>query len=151
MNLRTASGYTSLHLAVKSGYIECIKLLLSLGANVNLCIEAENLNGATALFLAVKTNQSIDIINLLIAEGADVDMVDSEHVSPFQIASFCGNVDASKALMEAGAIITVEDVRVSELRGHLELVKMVRKSRGKPTNGEYPAKKCGKGLFARFF
>ncbi len=60
-------GSTAMGLAVRSGHDEAVQLLLDLGADVN----APSTAGFTPLLIAVFTGQSPDLVETLLAAGAD--------------------------------------------------------------------------------
>jgi ankyrin repeat protein len=61
-----AGGFTPLLFAVRSGHLECVRILLAAGANVNDTLP----NGAAALMLAV-SNAHYELGALLLDKGAD--------------------------------------------------------------------------------
>lgn len=66
---RGESKDTPLMRAVIKGYYRCVKILLSLGARINL----QNKEGDTALHLASEREGRAKIINLLLQNGANID------------------------------------------------------------------------------
>ena len=79
-------GYTPLHLAIRRGIEEIIKLLLSKGANVN----AEAKDGRTSLHFATQMGR-IKIVEYLLKCGANVNVVciseGSESYTPLHLAT----------------------------------------------------------------
>ena len=60
-------GSTALGIAVRSGQTEAVEVLLSAGADV----DATSDSGNTALLLAVYSDQSVEMVTMLLAAGAD--------------------------------------------------------------------------------
>jgi uncharacterized protein len=65
-------------------------------------------NGQTALHLAAM-NGKVDILTILIARGADVNVQDENGITPLMLAARDGRVEAVQALVAQGAKITVQD------------------------------------------
>jgi hypothetical protein len=106
-----------LTLAIESGNIDIIRLLLQHGANTNL---VDDVYDIPPLLLACKINRfknnqerypskiKLDIIRILLENGANVNM---EYKSNIPLLALCSSdlisVDMLKALIEAGADITL--------------------------------------------
>nr|CAD7409340.1 unnamed protein product [Timema poppensis] len=104
-------GRTPLHLAVKGGFLDCVKLLIEAGADTNVKDE----KGITPVLLAGAGVQPNDanaieryetIVKLLIEAGADVNVrnVDSG-TTPLHHAAILRSVVATQYLLDAGAIL----------------------------------------------
>jgi ankyrin repeat protein len=65
-------------------------------------------NGQTALHIAAM-NGKVDILTVLIARGAKVDVQDDQGITPLMLAAKDGRVEAIQALIAQGAKITVQD------------------------------------------
>jgi ankyrin repeat protein len=65
-------------------------------------------NGQTALHIAAM-NGKVDIVTILIARGANVNIQDDQGVTPLMLASKTGKVDAVKALIAQGAKLEAQD------------------------------------------
>jgi ankyrin repeat protein len=65
-------------------------------------------NGMTALHIAAM-NGKVDIITVLIARGANVNIQDEQGVTPLMLASKDGKLDAVQALIAQGAKLDVQD------------------------------------------
>jgi ankyrin repeat protein len=92
-------GTTALSVAVNTGNIDVVKLLLDYGANVNI----QDINGFTVIFSAAIKN---DILKLLITAGADVNIQDKYGKTAL---FFFENIDNLRLLIEAGAILDIQD------------------------------------------
>ena len=69
---------TPLHYACFENSLECVELLLDLGADVN----SVDINGKSVLTYAVNSN-NVKIINLLLINGADINIKDIEGKTPY--------------------------------------------------------------------
>lgn len=79
-------GQTALHVAVLWGHVDCVKVLLELGANVNA---ANSIMGFTPLHTVlsspkVANETKEEITNLLIDAGANVGMEDRDRKCPIE-------------------------------------------------------------------
>lgn len=103
VNDKTESGNTALHLACSRGHKATIKSLLRAGADTK---EINN-NANTALHLIVDCGGSnvdiVDIIEILIDNGANVDSKNSLGNTPLHHAAKNGNKAAVKSLIARGA------------------------------------------------
>ena len=95
--------------------VACVADLLEAGATVNLT----GLNDQTALHLAVPYDEYGDIVDLLIAAGADVNAVDDGLESPLEYAAELGCAAMVKKLISAGAIYLDDALRLAVSRGRL--------------------------------
>lgn len=82
-----------------SGNIPIMRLLLELGADVNLRTQSE---GDTALHIAVM-NSNIEMVRALLAGGAEVNATDRLLRTPLLRASGIGNLQIMQTLVSAGA------------------------------------------------
>ncbi|KAJ8674387.1 hypothetical protein QAD02_005649 [Eretmocerus hayati] len=112
VNVRDFTGKTSLHLAVSENNVELTKILLDVGAKINVFNE----DGHTPLHLCTSITK-FDLMKLLISRGANVNAVDddAEHYKsevsyPLHMAVRDGNEEAIKYLIEKGARVDVFDL-----------------------------------------
>ncbi len=103
-------GLTPLHYAARSGYSECVKLLIKAGANVNYAPGREKV---TPLHSALRDNQ-IECVKLLLAAGADKNKADLYGNTPLHWAG--GHEECMNLLLEAGA-----DMNKSNIDGNTPL------------------------------
>jgi len=79
------------------------KSLLLEGADVNARDPRSPLNdGATALTIAAETG-AVEVLRLLLAQGADIDARSASGWTPLMRACNAGQVETARALLEAGA------------------------------------------------
>jgi len=72
------SGQTALHFAADRGSIDCLKLLIATGANVN----AVDCDGIGVLQTALSAGASVESVKILLEAGADPDACDIDGLSP---------------------------------------------------------------------
>ncbi|XP_034942423.1 serine/threonine-protein phosphatase 6 regulatory ankyrin repeat subunit B-like [Chelonus insularis] len=106
VNLQDESRRTALHLAIQSECLPIIELLLCNGMDVNLKDELEK----TALHLASeKPNMTVKIIKSILNLTNDIDAKDVLGKTAVHYAVLNNNVDTLKCLLEAYAVINIED------------------------------------------
>ncbi|KAK6543335.1 hypothetical protein TWF694_000087 [Orbilia ellipsospora] len=98
-----------LQLAVQENKYDAAKLLIELGANVN----ARNLDGWSSLHEAAFVGDNVEMIRLLLDNGADIDGLTAESVSPLNSAIIGGNKMVLRELLDRGA-----DVHLRNTKGH---------------------------------
>lgn len=89
---------TPLHLAVEAGEVECAKLLLSAGADVNIL----DFDKRSALHLALE-QQEQELVELLVQSGANVNQTSQDFVSPLHFVAQRGPGAVMKLLLDKGA------------------------------------------------
>ncbi len=105
--LRNHGGKHGLiHGAVAGGDFNAVKQFLEEGIEVDLRIENEV--RPTPLHSAVMYNQ-VDIVKLLIVEGADVNAKTEKEVTPLMYAAFGGSMELVELLIGEGADVNAED------------------------------------------
>ena len=121
-------GHTPLHVAAWQDHRDCVRVLLTSGAD----LEVRDVNGDTALALAA-TEPVPEVVRALVRAGADVEAVNAYGQTPLIRAATEGQAATATALIEAGADTlrcdhqqrTALDRARSE--GHRELVKLLRR------------------------
>jgi uncharacterized protein len=91
---------TPLSQAVVSDHIECVQLLLRLGA----CVDQVGRENDTALLAAVHHRRD-DIALYLLCWGADVNLMNTSGATPLYAAALTGNTSMFETLLEYGADI----------------------------------------------
>ena len=105
INVQDKYGYTPLHYAAMYDNDVAVKSLLECGANFSVrCF----VNKLSPLHLAAERDDP-DIIDILIAAGADVNCVDRYGATPLHYAACEGIADVTEALLRNGADINVVD------------------------------------------
>ncbi|XP_019619312.1 PREDICTED: transient receptor potential cation channel subfamily A member 1-like isoform X3 [Branchiostoma belcheri] len=82
-NFRTAAGDTLLHLAVRTGDVELVQILLDVG---QMDVNVPGQDHRTALHIAVNSND-IDMVSVLLDHNADIDLQDIYSMSPLTLAA----------------------------------------------------------------
>ncbi len=99
---------TSLHNACLRGHKEIVKILLS--SDVSSSINAQNEFKETPLLVACHKG-FIDIAEMLIKAGADVNITDNHIQTPLHVASMHGHTNIIKLLIAANANIHARDIK----------------------------------------
>eukprot|EP01102_Stenamoeba_stenopodia_P002021 TRINITY_DN1180_c0_g1_i1.p1 TRINITY_DN1180_c0_g1~~TRINITY_DN1180_c0_g1_i1.p1 ORF type:complete len:236 (-),score=40.07 TRINITY_DN1180_c0_g1_i1:132-839(-) len=97
-----SSWHIAIHEGAKQRNIECLKLLIKHGANINVT----DANGASALHKAVGTasisfdSENVEVVQFLIHNGADCSLKDRLGTSPLHLAARYGQIKIVQILME---------------------------------------------------
>jgi ankyrin repeat protein len=97
VNARSATGATALMWSATD--LAKVRLLVDRGADVNV----ESDSGRTALLLAAMSDQSADIVKLLLGRKANAKAVDKEGTTTTLAAAFGNDTATLQQLLEAGA------------------------------------------------
>ncbi|ORM41091.1 26S proteasome non-ATPase regulatory subunit 10 [Babesia sp. Xinjiang] len=115
VNLADKKGWTAIHIAVSKNYADVARVLIDGGADIfallkHKCAPARLMDvySPAIHFAAIKGN--IEITELLLAQGATVNDVDSANMTPLHYAAFRPNTDYVRFLLEKGAVVDVRDV-----------------------------------------
>jgi ankyrin repeat protein len=108
VNAKARSGATPLHVAASTTKDPTnIQVLLNAGAD----LEARS-NGRTPLYSAIKCKRPkcSGVVEVLIANGAEVEVRNEAGTTPIHFASILGKGDSIKSLIAAGANIMAKDM-----------------------------------------
>jgi ankyrin repeat protein len=94
-------GLTALHCAANSGYADCVKLCIKMGANVN----ARSIGGLTPLHIPLFEGHA-NVVRALLDAGAIVDAADDDGWTPLHYAIRDNCVDAARLLIDGGAKVS---------------------------------------------
>jgi ankyrin repeat protein len=97
VNPENIDKWTPLHEAAKLGLTEIADILINFGANIN----AKSDLGDTPLHCAVSYREQKDIVNLLLAKGADVNVVNRSGKTPIDEAHRSGQRNIEKMLISS--------------------------------------------------
>lgn len=100
------SGKTPIFMAIRHGSLECLKLLVKAGANV----EAKDIENWTALHEAVKAgDEKLEILKYLIDEcKVDVNSVDDDGWTALHVAARFSATEAVQILVNAGCEVNAK-------------------------------------------
>ncbi|KAI6171397.1 Alpha-latrotoxin-Lt1a-like protein [Aphelenchoides bicaudatus] len=130
INWRNEDQKTLLHVAAEHGYYEAAKALIK---NSSQLVNANNkynwypLHGASS-------NNHLEIVKLLLSNGADVNAKNNNNQTALHRAAFWGHLEVVKFLVEKGADINAKDeagwtsLHDAALSGHHEVVKLLVES-----------------------
>jgi ankyrin repeat protein len=136
VSMACVDGYTPLHIAAHKGYTGVVSVLLeTAGVDMNAALTDGRDAGVTPLFLAAEDNR-LDVLKLLIAAGADVNMARADGYTPLHMAAQNGHAGVVSALLEAagvdlnkapadGATAGVTPLYIAPLLNQLDFVKML--------------------------
>jgi ankyrin repeat protein len=133
VNARSAAGATALMWAATD--LAKARLLIERGADVNAASES----GRTALLLSAMSDRSGAIVRLLLAHGANAQVVDNTRTSVLHAATFGNDSDSIAQIVEAGANVQLGDglgmtpLMNAASEGNLAVVKLLLK-RGADVN-----------------
>ena len=126
---------TPLTAAAYNGHMELVQLLLSSG---RVDINTRQKDGATALFAAVQADRPL-VTELLIREGADVNLPLDDRTTPLCLAVYNGNIDLVKLLLQAPGIQinqagleNTSPLYYAADRGHEEIVELLLNNEADP-------------------
>ncbi len=108
---------TLLFQEVEDGYAELIPVLVAHGADVNA---HESLRQETPLHRAVN-KKNLKAIELLLAQGADINSRDKNNETPLGAAVFRGQKETVSLLLSHGADVNAAYIRECEFRGAIPL------------------------------
>ncbi|XP_047336713.1 protein VAPYRIN-LIKE-like [Impatiens glandulifera] len=127
VNRRDSDGQSAMSLAVQSGKIDCVKILIDSGNYV--------IDHSSDRFLhdAAVNSDRVDLIELLLSRFPDTDLnsVDSKGRTPLHAAAIHGRVDIIKTLISHGADTDAMDgkgwtpLHCTAAEGHTEAAKIL--------------------------
>eukprot|EP01038_Epipyxis_sp_PR26KG_P013653 gene13653-18322_t len=105
IDARDRYGWTPLYCAAHHGNIDCVKLLLEIGADVHI----KNLSGKTALHAACARGKT-SIVEILLIHGASLLEMDNNEMTPLHEAAYRGHIGLCKLLMKKNeSLIDLKD------------------------------------------
>jgi uncharacterized protein len=118
---------TPLLYATQAGHGDIVRVLLEYSADVN---SSRKSGGLTALMLAASCDR-LEILQQLLAAGADVDRVNQDGTPALMIAAYKGHQQIVAALLEAGATLDRQDqdgdtaLNLAIAKGHNPIVSLL--------------------------
>ena len=119
---------TLLHTAVKLGHVDIVEYLISCGCNVNAQTRRQK---AAPLHYATYPSVPAVILDVLLDNGANIEVKDDDNASSFMWACYLNNTRAIKTLINRKADVFVADnfglspLEWASHQGHLESVTLL--------------------------
>lgn len=104
VNSADSTGHTALHIAIDRGHVGVAEVLIAHGCNLDPLGEVYGTpmhNFASSY----ATLGSIDVANLLISEGADIDRKNRDGLTALELAARWGNWEVAWVLIASGAVV----------------------------------------------
>jgi len=121
INVKSTSGATPLHEAVRNGRIEVINLLIQHGADVN----AVDAKGNSPLHVGMPSHVHRDVVTILMQHGANPNLRDEHGDTPLHVAVILNrSAEAVQALLNGGS-----DVHIRNIQGKTPLYIAVQERR----------------------
>ena len=129
VNAHSGDGFQPLGLAAYFGHVKAVEYLIKAGAEINS--PSKNSLGVTPLQSAV-AGCHYEIVDLLLAAGADPNIQDKNGFTPLHVAAQCGDVRIARALIFGGANLEVtskdgtQSLDIALASGHNEVAKLIK-------------------------
>ncbi|XP_069750947.1 ankyrin repeat and protein kinase domain-containing protein 1 [Narcine bancroftii] len=126
VTLNFVEDYTLMHLAVLTGDVEFVQLVLKSGGSVN----SQTSRGVTPLIMAVQYG-FVDVCMLLIQEGAEVDLMDDDKWAPLHFASQNGDDRIARLLLDKDADVNAKEhngwtpLHLASQNGHENIIRVL--------------------------
>ncbi|MBN2826293.1 MAG: ankyrin repeat domain-containing protein [Campylobacterales bacterium] len=98
LDTQTKAGVSALHMAIKLGRIDIVKMLLTKEIDVDI----QDKHGNTPLHYAIAKNR-LDIVKLLLAKEADMEIGNSDGITPLHQGAYTGYIEMVTYLIDRGA------------------------------------------------
>jgi uncharacterized protein len=134
VNVENVNGLTLLGYAAHFGHPSCVEVLLRFGADVNAISHSkiDYIPSNTALHAAIAGERNLDVIRLLLENGANPNLFDSNGHTSLHVAAYHpDSVDIANLLLEYGAdsFASAEGgltpIQVAEQRGNHRVLKIL--------------------------
>lgn len=99
IQVKNLKGRSALHIATYYNQIECVKLLVEAGADLN---QRERTYQQNCLHIACNRG-FVELVEYFLAKGMDVNEVDVDGYTPLHIAVYSKKYEIVKLLLEKGA------------------------------------------------
>ena len=121
INIKTTSGATALHEAVRKGDYQIVNMLVKAGADVN----ARDANNNTPLHTGIPVETHKEIASLLMTSGADPNLRDDHGDTPLHIVIILNrSLNVIQAFLDGGS-----DVHIRNIQGKTPLYIAVEEGR----------------------
>lgn len=100
----------AIYIAANRDYENVVKILIDLGANLNAkgSSKKQNLEQVSALITSTARG-NLKITDLLISNGADINIQEKSGITPLMTASYRGNNQIVEYLINNGALLEIKD------------------------------------------
>jgi ankyrin repeat protein len=128
--------------SLKSGYLDCVKSLLQLGASLDDMPSSKE----AALLKSARCGR-LDVVQFLVENGANIETVDEFQFTPLSIAANLGHLDIVQYLVERGACLEAPNqggftaVDQAVVQGKIEVAQYLISQRAKLDRAEDVAKR----------
>ncbi|XP_024875378.1 serine/threonine-protein phosphatase 6 regulatory ankyrin repeat subunit B-like [Temnothorax curvispinosus] len=125
VNVNDLGNAAFLHLAAGRGHKDIVNALITKGVDVDATY-----SNLTPLCFAAQEGYE-EVVEILIARGANFNFISDEHVTPLHLATTSGHGNVVKVLLDNKANINVKNnenrtpLELAVAHGHLEVVKML--------------------------
>ncbi|KAN0141504.1 Ankyrin repeat-containing domain protein [Lactarius tabidus] len=104
VNSQRKNNWTPLHVASYYGNLELIRLLLGYGAKADTeCDNGENPLHKVSYGKYKHPEDGVSVAGLLLKHGVDVNTRNKDHLTPLYVASYVGNIEIVRLLLDHGA------------------------------------------------
>jgi hypothetical protein len=120
IHIKDKHGTTSLHLAMRNSNPVIVSELIRISENDPSYLNAQDdVNGSTALHMASMVG-NVAMVHMLIASGAQIDILDRHGNTPLQDAAAHGQAEAYWMLIVSGSPFRESDIPLVVSKGHAE-------------------------------
>ena len=122
------AGNSPVHTATLNGHVDILQEMIE---NEKIELDRVNHRGESALHLGAAATHSTECLQLLIREGANVNLKAADGRTPIMMASIHGRVSRTKILISAGADLEATDkygrtaLHVASFYGHEQLIALI--------------------------
>jgi ankyrin repeat protein len=119
------TGCMSIHTAARQGKLKEVRRQLAWGVNVN----ERHFFTRDTLLIEAADNGHLDVVKLLIENGADVNLKGEAWYGPLHAAAAKGHIEVVKILLENGADINIfhqnKPLHNAAMNGHIEVAEIL--------------------------
>jgi ankyrin repeat protein len=119
------TGCMSIHTAAREGNLKEVRRQLAWGVNVN----ERHFFTRDTLLIEAAANGHVDVVKLLIENGADVNLKGEAWYGPLHAAAARGHIEVVKILLENGADVNIfhqnKPLHNAAMNGHIEVAQIL--------------------------
>ena len=119
------TGCMSIHTAAREGNLKEVRRQLAWGVNVN----RRHFYTQDTLLIEAAANGHLDVVKLLIENGADVNLKGEAWYGPLHAAASKGHIEVVKILLENGADVNIfqqnKPLHNAAMNGHIEVAEIL--------------------------